>query len=80
MPRGQSNSSSSSSSKQRHATFSVADHGKGSHDGDDEPPFPYHLPQLSAHGTSMVHAVSQLRSTFSVSVLSVAPPQVMSDG
>lgn len=54
------------SSMKRHATFN----------DDDEEPFPYHFPQLSSHGSSMVHAVSNLRSTFSVSVLSEPPPQV----
>lgn len=78
------------SSSKGHAHFNKtvddADHGAayGGDDDDDDGGdddghpggFPHLFPQLGESASSIAHAVSQLRTTFSESVLDVAPPQV----
>jgi len=46
---------------------------EGHHDSDASP---RHRPRLSESGSSLGQSLSQLKETFSESVLSVAPPQV----
>jgi hypothetical protein len=70
--------SQSSSKRQAHFDAAADEHDHDSHDG--EPAFPHHFPRLSESGSSLVHAVSQLRESFSESVLDVAPPQVRTCG